>query len=414
MLKETKIFMLLFAIFPVVDALNGFVLSAGINLPVGIAYRLVCVAFLVVQIAKKGFRKNVYTILSVALIFFGIISLFIQTIVLQSDASAMFYDVTNMIKFSLWILIPYYVYQRADQWKESSYEKIFLAISIFFTLGLLIPYALGIGNQTYEASDAGYKAFFFANNDTTIGFIAAATFTGWYLFKQTKQTKIWTRVLLALLYLGNLLGLLLLGTKTGIVYGVALTVVLLIRFFFFQNRVGAVAKWGIGLTVATVLTVIVIQGRTFILETVSGLLQRLTYFYNLYNGDLVRFITSSRSAFLDSAFQSFTEGGNLMTQLFGVGFNQRVATWGLGDLVEMDFFDVFFSLGILGFLATIGLLLFFLIISFKKRNIYGMLCIILVCYGAFAGHVLFSALSSTLFGLVCGGLFLQKESLCEK
>ncbi|MBC1779079.1 hypothetical protein HCB35_09240 [Listeria booriae] len=414
MLKETKIFMLLFAIFPVVDALNGFVLSAGINLPVGIAYRLVCVAFLVVQIAKKGFRKNVYTILSVALIFFGIISLFIQTIVLQNDASAMFYDVTNMIKFSLWILIPYYVYQRADQWKESSYEKIFLAISIFFTLGLLIPYALGIGNQTYEASDAGYKAFFFANNDTTIGFIAAATFTGWYLFKQTKQTKIWTRVLLALLYLGNLLGLLLLGTKTGIVYGVALTVVLLIRFFFFQNRVGAVAKWGIGLTVATVLTVIVIQGRTFILETVSGLLQRLTYFYNLYNGDLVRFITSSRSAFLDSAFQSFTEGGNLMTQLFGVGFNQRVATWGLGDLVEMDFFDVFFSLGILGFLATIGLLLFFLIISFKKRNIYGMLCIILVCYGAFAGHVLFSALSSTLFGLVCGGLFLQKESLCEK
>ncbi|WP_376706360.1 O-antigen ligase family protein [Listeria booriae] len=406
--------MLLFAIFPVVDALNGFVLSAGINLPVGIAYRLVCVAFLVVQIAKKGFRKNVYTILSVALIFFGIISLFIQTIVLQNDASAMFYDVTNMIKFSLWILIPYYVYQRADQWKESSYEKIFLAISIFFTLGLLIPYALGIGNQTYEASDAGYKAFFFANNDTTIGFIAAATFTGWYLFKQTKQTKIWTRVLLALLYLGNLLGLLLLGTKTGIVYGVALTVVLLIRFFFFQNRVGAVAKWGIGLTVATVLTVIVIQGRTFILETVSGLLQRLTYFYNLYNGDLVRFITSSRSAFLDSAFQSFTEGGNLMTQLFGVGFNQRVATWGLGDLVEMDFFDVFFSLGILGFLATIGLLLFFLIISFKKRNIYGMLCIILVCYGAFAGHVLFSALSSTLFGLVCGGLFLQKESLCEK
>ncbi|MBC2159648.1 hypothetical protein HCB21_07715 [Listeria booriae] len=414
MLKETKIFMLLFAIFPVVDALNGFVLSAGINLPVGIAYRLVCVAFLVVQIAKKGFRKNVYTILSVALIFFGIISLFIQTIVLQNDASAMFYDVTNMIKFSLWILIPYYVYQRADQWKESSYEKIFLAISIFFTLGLLIPYALGIGNQTYEASDAGYKAFFFANNDTTIGFIAAATFTGWYLFKQTKQTKIWTRVLLALLYLGNLLGLLLLGTKTGIVYGVALTVVLLIRFFFFQNRVGAVAKWGIGLTVATVLTVIVIQGRTFILETVSGLLQRLTYFYNLYNGDLVRFITSSRSAFLDSAFQSFTEGGNLMTQLFGVGFNQRVATWGLGDLVEMDFFDVFFSLGILGFLATIGLLLFFLIVSFKKRNIYGMLCIILVCYGAFAGHVLFSALSSTLFGLVCGGLFLQKESLCEK
>ncbi|EUJ18718.1 hypothetical protein HB852_06695 [Listeria grandensis] len=414
MLKETKIFIFLFAIFPVVDALNGFVLSAGINLPIGVAYRLVCIAFLIFQIARKGFPKRLYTILSVTFIFCGIISLFIQTIVLQNDLSALLYDLTNMTKFFLWALIPYYVYQRKDQLKETSYEKIFLAISIFFTLGLLIPYALGIGNQTYAGSDAGYKAFFFANNDTTIGFIVSATFTGWYLFKQTKATKLWTRLMLALLYLGNLLGLLLLGTKTGIVYGVILTIVLLLRFFFFQKRIGPAVKWGIGVTVIAVLTLIVFQGRAFIVETMSGLVQRLTYFYNLYNGDLVRFITSSRSEFLDSAFRSFTDSGNLMTQLFGYGFSQRVATWGLGDLVEMDFFDVFFSLGILGLLVTLGLLLFFFITSCKKRSIYSVLFLILVLYGAFAGHVLFSALSSTLFGLVCGGLFLKKESLCEK
>ncbi|WP_260443598.1 hypothetical protein [Listeria booriae] len=82
LLKETKSFILLFAIFPVMDALNGFVLSAGINLPIGVAYRLICVAFLVFQIARKGFRKNIYTILSVILVFSGIMSIFIQTIVL--------------------------------------------------------------------------------------------------------------------------------------------------------------------------------------------------------------------------------------------------------------------------------------------------------------------------------------------
>nr|WP_220132296.1 O-antigen ligase family protein [Listeria rustica] len=406
--------MILMAIFPVIDALNGFVLSAGINLPIGIAYRLVCISFLVFQIARKGFAKKLYTVLSVALIFCGVISLFIQTIVLQSDTPSFLYDLTNMTKFFLWVLIPYYVYQRADLLKEASYEKMFLAISTFFTLGLLIPYVLGIGNQTYEASEAGYKAFFFANNDTTIGFIVSATFTGWYLFKQTKKTGVWTRGLLALLYLGNLLGLLLLGTKTGIIYGVGLTIVLLLRFFFLQNRVGIASKWGIGMMIFAVVTFITIQGRAFILETVSGLVQRLTYFYNLYNGDLLRFITSSRSEFLDTASASFMHSGNLMTQLFGFGFSQRVTTWGLGDLVEMDFFDVFFSLGIVGLLVMIGLLLFFFILSCKKRSIYSVLFVILLCYGAFAGHVLFSALSSTLFGLVCGGLFLQKESLCEK
>ncbi|MBC2369532.1 hypothetical protein HBP99_12875 [Listeria booriae] len=414
MLKETKIFIILFAMFPVVDALNGFVLSAGINLPIGVVYRLICVGFLVFQIARKGFPKRLYTILSMTFILYGVIALFIQTIVLQNDVSALFYDLTNMTKFFLWALIPYYVYQRRNQLMETSYEKIFLAISIFFTLGLLIPYTLGIGNQTYAGSDAGYKAFFFANNDTTIGFIVSATFTGWYLFRQTKATRLRTRLMLALLYLGNLLSLLLLGTKTGIVYGVVLTIFLLLRFFFFQKRVGPAVKWGVGVTVVTVLTFILFQGRAFIVETMSGLVQRLTYFYTLYNGDLVRFITSSRSEFLDSAFRPFIDSGNLITQLFGYGFSHRVATWGLGDLVEMDFFDVFFSLGILGLLVTLSLLLFFFVTACKKRSIYSMLFLILILYGVFAGHVLFSALSSTLFGLVCGGLFLQKESLCEK
>ncbi|MBC1604519.1 hypothetical protein HCJ39_07310 [Listeria rocourtiae] len=414
MFKETNIFIFLFAIFPIIDALNGFVLSVGINFPIGVVYRLVCIGFIIFQIARKGFSKNLYTLLSVSLIVYGIVSLFIQTILLHNNVSALLYDTTNMIKFFLWVLIPYYVYQRADVLRKANYEKMFLTISTLFTLGLLIPYALGIGNQTYAASDAGYKAFFFANNDTTIGFIVSATFTGWYLFQQTKQTKISARLLLGLLYLGNLLGLLLLGTKTGIVYGVVLTIVLLLRFFFFQNSLGLAVKWGIGVTVISVLMLIVLQGRAFILATISSLVQRLTYFYDLYDGDLVRFLTSSRSEFLDVAFEAFTNIGNLATQLIGFGFNARVETWGLGDLVEMDFFDVLFSLGILGLLVMLALLLFFLVKSCQKRSIYTALFLILICYGAFAGHVLFSALSSTLFGLVCGGLFLQEESLCEK
>ncbi|MBC1558427.1 hypothetical protein HB911_06940 [Listeria booriae] len=413
MFKETQVFILLFAVFPVIDALNGFVLSAGINIPIGVVYRLVCIGFLVFQIVRKGFPMTSYTILSVTFVSCSIISLLVQTIVLQNDLSALLYDLTNMTKFFLWVLIPYYVYQRKNQLKKESYEKIFLVISISFTLGLLIPYVLGIGNQTYAGSDAGYKAFFFANNDTTIGFIASATFTGWYLFQQIKSTKLRTRVLLGLLYLGNLLGLLLLGTKTGIAYGAVLTIVLLLRFLFFRNRIRLGTKWGIGLAIISILTFIVFQSRAFIVVTMSGLVQRLTYFYNLYNDDLVRFITSSRSEFLDVAFGLFMGSGNIMTQFFGYGFNQRVATWGLGDLVEMDFFDVFFSLGVLGLLATLGLLIFFATLC-KKRSIYSVLFFVLLLYGAFAGHVLFSALSSTLFGLICGGLFLQKESLCEK
>ncbi|EMG28381.1 hypothetical protein X560_2298 [Listeria fleischmannii 1991] len=413
MLKETKLFVRLFAIFPIIDTLNGFALSAGINLPIGVAYRLFCIFFLIAGIFKKGFPKNIYTVLTASFIFSGILTLLIQTITLQNGFGALGNDLSNMVKFFLWVLIPYYIYQRRDAFTEADFSRLFLTISALFTICLLVPYLLGIGNQTYAGSDAGYKAFFFANNDTTIGFIAAATYTGWYLFHQTSSAKQARRLLTALLYIGNLVGLLLLGTKTGIIYGVVLTIVLLIRFFFFQKRVPLLVKWSTGSAVIAVALFAIFKGRSFILDTLSGSIQRLTYFYNLYNGDLIRFITSSRSQFLDSAFQSFTGTGHLVNQIFGFGFSLRVANWGLGDLVEMDFFDVLFSLGFIGVLVTSAVLLYFFIKACQKRSIYSVMFIVLLFYGAFAGHVLFSALSSTLFGLICGALLLKKESLRE-
>ncbi|WP_254260238.1 hypothetical protein [Listeria fleischmannii] len=101
---------------------------------------------------------------------------------------------------------------------------------------MLIPYILGIGNQTYAGSDAGYKAFFFANNDTTIGFIVSTTYTGWYLFEKMKQMKFLSLVAICLLYLGNLLGLLLLGTKTGIISGVLITLILIYSLFLLSKK----------------------------------------------------------------------------------------------------------------------------------------------------------------------------------
>ncbi|KMT59156.1 hypothetical protein X560_1697 [Listeria fleischmannii 1991] len=375
---------------------------------------MICIAFLVFQILKKGFKKDLYTILTSMFLFCGLITLFVQTIVLQNEATAFYYDLTNMVKFFLWVLIPYYVYQRADQFKESQYEKIFLTISTLFTLGLLIPFIFGVGNQTYAGSDAGYKAFFFANNDTTLSFIASATFTGWYLFKKMRQMSFLPLLSICLLYLGNLLGLLLLGTKTGIIYGVIVTLILFIRFFFFQKDIGVTIKLITGILIALIVSIIYIKGRFFILSVLAGLILRLNYFYGLYNNDLLRFFTSSRSNFLEIAFSYYTDTGNDLLRLIGFGFNTRIADWKGGDLVEMDFLDVLFSLGVVGLLMTLTLLLYLSVKACKKRTIYSVLFFVLILYGTVAGHVLFSALSSTLFGLICGGLFIQKESLREK
>lgn len=171
-------------IFPIVDVLNGYVLSMHYSLPVGVIYRMICFLFLVIAILLYGFRQNLYTMLTFSTIFVCGILLLIQSIVLSHTPEMIFQDSVVLIKFYLWLLIPYFVYQHQQILRTVNYDKIFVIISFLFTIGLLVPYFLNVGNQTYENSAAGYKGFYFATNDTTLAFIVASTFTGWYLVKK--------------------------------------------------------------------------------------------------------------------------------------------------------------------------------------------------------------------------------------
>ena len=103
--------------------------------------------------------------------------------------------------------------------------------------------------------------------------------------------------------------------------------------------------------------------------------------------------------------------------LFGIGIsnseqinNTKISKW-----IEMDFFDLLFGFGLVGILVTSSLIIYFFILAFKKKNwsIYTLMYGVVLVYSFFVGHVFFSALSTTLLGLICGGIILedQKEDL---
>ncbi|EMG27654.1 O-antigen ligase family protein [Listeria fleischmannii] len=416
-LTNVYIFIILFSMFPIIDFLNGLFISSGISLPIGMLYRMFCFFYLVVGILYAGFEKNLYTLVTVFFIFTILLILFLQAVVLQNSVAVMSKDIEVFIKFFLWVMIAYFIYQRRKDFLKINYDSIFIAISAFFTLGLLIPYVLGLGNQTYENSDAGYKGFFFATNDTTIALMISATFTGWSFMKALVAKKKLKATSLAALYLGTLICLIILGTKTGILYGVLLTVGILINFLVSQKTVKLSSRLITFAVAVVALIILVVVGKDFIVSAVSGTYDRITYFYRLYNGDLVRLLTSSRSDFLQAGFQEFVSKENsFMIPIIGFGFEYRTIHFGRMGLIEMDFFDGLFALGFLGVFVTTAIIVYFLVLSLRKgnRNIYSLAYFVFLFYSFSAGHVMFSALSSTLLGLVCGGLILSREKWLNK
>ncbi|MBC1520357.1 hypothetical protein HB912_01705 [Listeria aquatica] len=409
---HVHIFILFIWVFPVVDFLNGIFLTSGYSIPVGILYRFCFFFFLLYVVVTGPFVKSKFTML-ISLFILGNASIFlIQGIVLQNALVWLVKDAIVFVKYFLWALIPYYFFQYKKIFKEVNIEALFLWISSLFTIELIIPYFLGIGYQTYGYSDAGYKGFFFANNDTSLAFMVSITFTAQALLSNLQKTWNLRVLFLTLLLFGNLFSLLLLGTKTGIVYGVLVYLFLMFYLLFKARYPTALYKITIWLISFFSCSWIVLFGFRYIIDLIQGTYERIVYFYYLYDGNLLLLLTSSRSHFLESGWHFFLSDKHaIFTLFFGQGFEYRLEHFERLGLIEMDFFDALFGLGIFGVILLLLLLGHFIFKAFQssKRSIYSVAIIIMIGYSFFAGHVLFSALSSTLLGLVCGGMILQEK-----
>lgn len=402
----------LIVIFPLVDTLNGYFLSFSKAVPIGTLYRTVFFLFLTISILMNKVPKSNYSLLTFSFCIGNIVLFFVQHILLQNPILWIVDDLAVYIKYFLWILIPYYMYQRKVFFEELILENLFDWINIFFTLGLLIPYFLRGGTYTYAASNAGFKGYFFAQNDLACAFIMLITFSGWQVLKKLKIKCDRSLLYAFLLFLADFTCLFLIGMKTGVVYGIFVGIYVLISAVLGIgiHSVGQrLIAWFV--SVGAIL-IVSFRGLDFFLKMVEGTYNRMVYFYYLYGGDWVRLLSSSRSDYLKGGMNLFLDDKHFPVTFFiGQGFAYREGNFGRLGLIEMDFFDIFFGLGIIGisiFIVTIG---YFLIKSLKSnsRSIYSLLFIVTLAYSFFAGHVFFSAISSTMLGLIIGGIMLAQR-----
>ncbi|WP_258922020.1 O-antigen ligase family protein [Heyndrickxia coagulans] len=402
-----KSFYCFLILLPFVDFFNGVVmLSLNIQI-VGIAYRALFFLFMILSILIYfKVNQSILVVYSITALLFSL--LFLQTAI-NGDINYLFNDVSTLLKLLLSVFIIEFSKKFIVGKQENYINRIVFLYSVFFPILLLIPYFLGMGNSTYN-NGGGFKGFFTATNDITVVFIFLNIYMGDLFFKSFNKKQSYLKN--GLVYLLNIACLILIGTKTGIIFCLLWFLFLFFKEVILNIKITLISRLKILFVSVFSLVFIVFIILRFFSVPLLNTYNRVLYFYNLYSNNFVQFLTSSRSVFFESAlyFSKHTENPFLKF-IIGNGFKYREEKWGIGGLIEMDLADTFFSIGIIGLVIVLLYYFKFIVLSIKSlnSNIFSVSFLVMFLYSVFAGHVLYSALSSTLLGIACTSLLKNSK-----
>ena len=201
-----------------------------------------------------------------------------------------------------------------------------------------------------------------------------------------------------------IISILILGTKTSF-FGFII-VLLYFVFKYIIKHYKNISKKKLILIIAILVILIPIVGYIFVNSYAFERIMKNVNFFKAYKFDyyfINKVIFSSRLEFLVNLFNEYI-GSSILLILFGFGKL-------LNDMkyVEIDIFDIFFRIGIIGFVYY--MYLFIKLLSKNKlKNIYLFSFILFVCISLFQGHVFISTCVSIYPAL----LFLLNSSEPKK
>ncbi|MGG7213277.1 O-antigen ligase family protein [Clostridium nigeriense] len=403
---DYNILLWLFAAIPLVDFINGSIitmLNFGNEISIGKFYRIftiILIVYIIVKYSNKLEKKrHIVGMFITGLIIIAYLLIFFYY---HRSFKGVIYDAVSISKLLLIFIIIYgmsFLY-RKKLINIDIVNKIFNFYLVIFPFTMLVPYILGLGSPTYS-SGLGYTGLYYANNDLSIVLLISTIYgLNSVIIKRNVKTII--------LFILNLISLLLVGSKTGIL---GLLIALLAYFIFYGKKViktKVISKKNI---VIIAISFILLVGCILVLfyPVFNKMMDRLIYFYNK-EGNIFAALLSGREKFLSVAIKNLAREKFLAFKiLFGVGFFYR-NNWGKGRLVEMDLMDIFFSLGVIVAIVIVYYivkLLYEMIKNLNEKNFVFFVCISIVLLFSFiAGHVAFSALSGSILALMISGYYL--------
>lgn len=377
-----KIYWVLLVILPFIDTLNGMVNHGGNEggMSIGILYRIVVLLFSLALIDKNSVNKKRALLLLTTM---AIIT--ISAVIGIDHVTGYINKIFRLLLAIIMVCSFETIYKKVD---ESFCHDIFNHWSFLFPITIVVPYLMGFGFNTYGTGAAGYKGFYFAQND--IGYILAVLYL-FAIFEISDKITIKHIIVLLLLLISNVM----LGLKSNYIIVAVSTLGLLFvkskKHNFHSSKI-----FVIGTIILSVFIIMNVYS-----EEISLIINRWNYFYN--NRSFVSFVTSARSDRVGPAYNWMVKNLNIVGLLFGSGIEYTFHTVSTtNNIIEMDAFDVFFQMGLMGLILIYGFY-FGILKKYKFKGFYFWAFWLSIVIGTLAGHVFESALSGMFFALVCCG-----------
>lgn len=287
--------------------------------------------------------------------------------------------------------------------KDEKFDKSHLRnILIIYTILTFIPNILNIGFNSYNSNRFGFSGWFYSPN--SLGTILLLLFISSY-----KTLKSFNNIIIGAFCLIYVYSMFTLGTKTPII-GLLLFILVNAIYYLINNKI--YRKRVVGVLAAVALFLIVFLPYTgfyknlkiynSFLEKENISIKSFDYWDHILFGRRLEFEEIARKEFNSSP---------LVIKMFGMGYSKAEKT------IEMDYFDIFYREGILGFIIYFIPLIYAIIkyvkeIKLNSEGVNNSLLLFLILFLALVqGHVFTSSQVSIFASLLISLNSKDKESI---
>lgn len=383
--KYDFIIYLFILLSPLIDCLTGLQERFNIPFSIGVIVRgvILLTALIYLFIINKN-RNYIYLFLLYLVIECIYAFTYLKT--------GVFTEFKNIIViFYLPLMILFF-----NNYKNKKINNSLLTmISFIYLFLIIIPFLFGLGFNTYSGADgkSAFLGFFYEGNELSALMILLLPISIKYLFENKKYLHL---VIYLILYL---ISIILVGTK-----------VLLLGTFvvFMYFGIKYISKFEKRKKLIFSIILLMLIGLCFLIIPFTPVYKNLVISMDYYGVKTIldlfkpkfidNIIFSNRISFLVKVFKTFSS--SLIFILFGIG----KSTLMLIKDVEIDIFDIIYSIGL------IGTIIYFIVFNkniFKLKGLYRFIFILLVVISLFSGHVLIKPMVTTFMGV----LYMLNEEL---
>jgi len=410
-----KIILIFIFIQPIIDVVAGISINyLKINLNISSIIRLMFLMFCTYYLffINKN-KKNIIYLLTyfIYLIFYSL------SIIHYKDINALTYEIKNSLNIFYFSIVFLGLYNMFQDNNIKIKLKHLVYIFLIYILFIIIPKITNTSFNSYEHSKVGNIGWFLSAN--TIGSILSMISPLILIYLTTKKVNKIFKLLIVILSIYIFLSI---GTKVPVL---SIFILVLFNFIYF------IIKW---IKEKKYKNIKVVSTLSLILICISIVLIPKTSFYK--NLEIHRkflgmdsylevftkyeyidhFIFSQRLTFLSNTHNNYMNSSTI-EKILGIGFIENYGTDNINlKTIEIDYFEIFYRSGIIGFILFFSLITPIIIKCFKKIqklnfvNIqYLTILILILLLALFQGHILINPSVSIYVALFI--IFILNNSL---